>query len=72
MKLKLSLDDLRVDAFETTPAETGGRGTVRAREMTEGTCNHTCGASCAGTCGVWCLPTGNLDVLTCGDTCTCA
>jgi hypothetical protein len=64
MKLKLSLDDLHVDAFETTPADTGGRGTVHALEMTEGTCDPSCRLSC--------LPTCHYDVLTCGDTCTCA
>jgi hypothetical protein len=72
MKLKLSLDDLRVDAFETTPADAGGRGTVHALEMTEGTRAPSCEGSCANTCGLSCLPTCHYDVLTCGDTCTCA
>ena len=68
MKLKLSLDDLRVDAFETAPADAGRRGTVHALE-TEAL---TCEGSCAGTCRLSCLPTCHYDVLTCGDTCNCA
>ncbi|HEX5724177.1 MAG TPA: hypothetical protein VFX98_01855 [Longimicrobiaceae bacterium] len=70
--MKLNLDDLRVDAFETTPADTDGRGTVHALEMTEGTCDPTCEWSCAGTCRLSCLPTCHYDMLTCGDTCNCA
>jgi hypothetical protein len=63
MKLKLKIDELRVDTFEThrTPA-TGG--TVRAHEGTqppncfsgvwtcipEASCGETCGMSCNGSC----------------------
>ena len=68
--MKLKLDDLRVDAFETTPADAAGRGTVHAQEMTEGTCDPTCEG--AGTCRLSCLPTCYFDMLTCGDTCNCA
>lgn len=62
--MKLNLDDLRVDAFATTPPNAGGRGTVHALEMTAETCDPTCRLTC--------LPTCHFDVLTCGDTCTCA
>lgn len=68
MKLKLSLDDLRVDAFETASANAGRRGTVHALETTVATCEW----SCAGTCRQSCAPTCFYDMLTCGDTCTCA
>ena len=44
-KLRLGLDTLRVDTFETVAAAEG-RGTVRALEYTCGpSCNRTCGAS---------------------------
>jgi hypothetical protein len=64
LKLKLSLEDLRVDAFETAPAAADRRGTVHALQVTEA---PTCEWSCGGTC-----PTGFLDMLTCGESCNCS
>ena len=65
-KLKLSLDDLHVDTFQTAPAE-GGKGTVFGEQCTcytNCTCPGaaTCDASCDATCGFTCD-------LSCGDTC---
>ncbi|HEX8695483.1 MAG TPA: hypothetical protein VF746_23930 [Longimicrobium sp.] len=83
MKLKLNLDDLRVDAFETTPADSGERGTVRALEQTSPGCetevcnsapcvatyDPTCEWSCEGTCGLSCNPTCHYLMETCGNSC---
>ncbi len=71
MKLKLKLDDLAVDSFDTTVTETS-RGTVFGEQCTcwtqcgqntcpgcptcDATCNGTCNASCNGTCD---CPSGN-------------
>src|SRR5215213_8204232 len=54
MKLKLSLEDLRVDAFATTAAATAARGTVRGydsivftvRDCPPMTADDTCGMTC--------------------------
>ena len=48
-KLKLQLEDLRVDGFSTTPPEQG-KGTVAAHS--HWTCIDTCGTmpTCAETC----------------------
>lgn len=72
-KLTLRLDDLRVDTFDTTPAERG-RGTVFGQQCTcytvctcPGcpTCDGTCPAdpSCADTCWETC------DGMSCWHTC---
>jgi hypothetical protein len=55
MKLKLQLDDLRIDSFETT-APQKAKGTVFGEQCTcytQCTCPGcpTCDASCNGTCG---------------------
>lgn len=60
MKLRLRLDDLRVDAFETGVAGVVARGTVRARESgfpvwtvrncPPQTADDTCGMTCGPTC----------------------
>jgi len=74
MKLKLNLDQLTVDSFDTSASEKP-RGTVFGEQCTcytqctcpgcptcDASCNGTCDASCNGTCG------GN----TCGASCnTC-
>ena len=65
-KLKLRLDDLQVDTFQTTPVEKQ-KGTVFGEQCTcrtqctcpgcytcDASCNGTCGASCNGTCGATC------------------
>jgi hypothetical protein len=57
-KLTLSLDQLRVDSFDTSAAG-GTRGTVRGEQCTCHTdctcpgcptCDYTCHESCYGTC----------------------
>ncbi|HEX5871680.1 MAG TPA: pinensin family lanthipeptide [Longimicrobium sp.] len=54
-KLKLDLDHLAVESFETNAADGAQRGTVRGFNPTcenscLDTCYYTCGGSCAGTC----------------------
>ena len=63
-KLKLEMDDLRVDSFEVREG-TEERGTVEGRYVT-----FTCDASCGGTCDS-CMDTC---LNTCPDSCwnTCA
>jgi hypothetical protein len=58
MKLKLGLDDLRVDAFATTAAAIDARGTVRGREsiFTVQPCPQTADDTCGMTCGHTCEP----------------
>jgi hypothetical protein len=82
-KFKLQLDDLRIDSFSTTPAQTP-QGTVYGEQCTcrtnctcpgcptcDASCNGTCYASCNGTCDAACDET--LDACgsdyTCGDGC---
>jgi hypothetical protein len=65
-KLKLRLDDLRIDSFDTT-APQKAKGTVFGEQCTcytqctcpgcptcDASCNGTCGASCNGTCDASC------------------
>jgi hypothetical protein len=65
-KLKLQLEDLRIDSFATTPAEKP-KGTVFGEQCTcytqctcpgcptcYASCNGTCDASCNGTCDASC------------------
>jgi hypothetical protein len=65
-KLKLQLEDLQIDSFQTTPAEKP-KGTVFGEQCTcytnctcpgcpacYASCNGTCDASCNGTCGASC------------------
>jgi hypothetical protein len=75
-KLKLRLDDLSVETFQTAPAE-NARGTVLGNDdsdPTDGTCGGyaTCDASCEGSCYNTCNNTcggGTCDG-TCGFTCS--
>jgi hypothetical protein len=82
-KLRLRLDDLRIDSFDTT-APQKAKGTVFGEQCTcytqctcpgcptcYATCNGSCDASCNGTCGATCEGTCEA---TCNDTCydTCA
>jgi hypothetical protein len=66
MKLKLKLDDLQVDTFQTTAAQKQ-KGTVFGEQCTcytqctcpgcptcYASCNGSCDASCNGTCGATC------------------
>ena len=67
-KLSLKLDELRVDTFQTTPAERKPRGTVLGQQCTCYTactcpgcpsCDHTCnGANTCVTCVNTCANTG--------------
>ncbi|HEX6373889.1 MAG TPA: hypothetical protein VF006_33480 [Longimicrobium sp.] len=76
MKLKLKLDDLLVDTFQTMPVQKA-KGTVFGEQCTcytnctcpgcptcNASCNGTCGGSCNGTCGATCDAS-------CNGTCDC-
>jgi hypothetical protein len=84
-KLKLNLEDLAVDTFDTTRSGTS-RGTVFGEQCTcwtacgqnscpgcptcDASCNGTCDASCNGTCAASCNGTcGDSCWDTCGFTC---
>jgi hypothetical protein len=54
-KLKLDIERLEVEAFETAQA-TGGRGTVQGRDAASDTCPGTDWISCPYTCEVTCSP----------------
>jgi hypothetical protein len=66
-KLKLSLDDLRVDSFHATDAE-GRRGTVPAHAWTE-YADESCFQSCNGGCTVSGPCGGCGGSYSCGGTC---
>jgi hypothetical protein len=59
-KIKLNIDALKVDSFETRPAEDGrgtvrgnGRGAVTQYGSCQGSCVHTCGGpTCEAPCQV--------------------
>lgn len=79
MKLKLSLEDLAVDSFDTTRSEKS-RGTVFGEQQCtcwtycgQNTCPGcpTCDASCNGTCGASCNAScnGSCDCPTAGYSC---
>lgn len=77
-KLRLDLDALKVDAFETEGPE-GRPGTVGAAEQTatvgnNATCPNTCQNTCAGTCPHPLAPATCWTCVTCAQTCahTCA
>jgi hypothetical protein len=72
-KLKLRLDDLRIDSFDTT-APQKAKGTVFGEQCTcytQCTCPGcpTCDASCNGTCGYTCQ--GTCNEATCAEGYTC-
>jgi hypothetical protein len=83
MKLKLKLDDLAVDSFDTIPMEKS-KGTVFGEQCTcwtacgqntcpgcptcDGSCNDTCVASCNGTCN---CPTNDTCGWSCDYSCMC-
>jgi hypothetical protein len=79
-KLKLNLEQLSVDSFDTTEAQTP-KGTVFGEQCTcytncscpgcptcDASCNGTCDASCNGTCGAYSCG-GSCDY-TCDGYCT--
>ena len=76
MKLKLKLDDLQVDTFQTTSAARQ-KGTVFGEQCTcytqctcpgcptcDASCNGTCDASCNGTCDASCGGTCDFACMT--------
>jgi hypothetical protein len=72
-KLKLHLDDLQIDSFQTTPAEKP-KGTVFGEQCTcytQCTCPGcpTCDASCNGTCDATCPNTCFTCELSCRPSC---
>ena len=72
-KFRLELDDLRIDSFSTTPAQTP-KGTVFGEQCTcytNCTCPGcpTCDASCNGTCDVSCNGTCDCTGDTCNESC---
>jgi hypothetical protein len=78
-KLRLNLEDLRVESFDTSPVQGAQRGTVRGQDTqfgtcgTEQTCELTCGS--AGGCGFMsetCVPLNCPDPTWLYDTCNCA
>jgi hypothetical protein len=78
-KLKLNLDQLSVDSFDTSTAQRS-RGTVRGEQCTcytNCTCPGcpTCDASCNGTCGAYtCAAScnGTCGAASCNGTCGAA
>jgi hypothetical protein len=65
-KLRLQLEDLMIDSFDTTPVQKG-KGTVFGEQCTcytqctcpgcptcDASCNGTCAASCYGSCAATC------------------
>ena len=73
-KLKLQLEDLRIDSFQTTPTEKR-KGTVVGKENSIlVTCESNC-PTCEGTCWETCPPTCDNPCVTfesdaCGDAVT--
>lgn len=70
-KLRLDVQDLQVESFDSTERAAARRGTVRANEFTP---FDTCAASCNGTCyhtcaGGVCPPLGETEDPTCAYTC---
>jgi hypothetical protein len=83
-KLRLTLEDLQIDSFSTTPVKKE-KGTVYGEQCTcptactcpgcptcDASCNGTCGATCGGTCDASCNGTcdcGTWDYSCDGNTC---
>lgn len=78
-KMKLSLDDLKVESFQTTPEESNDKGTVVGYITCDLTLCEECGVGCGATqtpsCNGTCDPScnGTCDP-SCGGTCdaTCS
>ena len=85
MKLKLKLEDLSVDSFDTMRSDKA-RGTVFGEQCTcptacscpgcptcdascNGTCDPSCAESCLSTCDVSCLSCNTCEHTCDGDTC---
>ena len=84
-KLKLNLDDLKVESFETVPESLAAKGTVKGADDHTvpgyNTCNLTCqglptcdyGPTCLGTCPSACTCGSGCfgSCITCGGNWTC-
>ena len=85
-KLKLNIDDLKVESFETSNIFSENYGTVKGFECNgvnssggpshDETCPFSCRNSCQNSCGGSCGPTCNGDTCgscdpTCGISCDC-
>lgn len=69
-KLKLDLDALTVESFDTRTEASAQGGTVQAHQQSElGTCHDTCGESRYDTCYETCAMTCDPLRLTCGKGC---
>jgi hypothetical protein len=82
-KLKLDLEELSVESFDTTPAPRREGGTVFGQQCTcytqctcpgcptcDASCNGTCGGTCAGSCDASCNGTcGGTCAASCDGTC---
>jgi len=77
-KLGLKLENLRIESFDTLPAQPRVSGTVQGHQGTyntcnetyetcAGTCQHTCDYSCNGTCYESCR--GTCTGPSCNGTC---
>jgi hypothetical protein len=83
-KLKLDMEELSVESFDTTPDARREVGTVFGQQCTcytqctcpgcptcDASCNGTCGGTCAGTCDASCNGTcGGTTDITCMGPCT--
>ena len=80
-KLKLQIDELRVDSFDTDDRGAARRGTVAGQllaysldqsgcEIYSGCCTHSCNGTCAGaTCGSTCIcPSAHYTECNCNGT----
>jgi hypothetical protein len=76
-KLKLNLEDLRVESFETMPPNVRGRGGTVFGKFDTGDCRDTqadcttienCSAGCSDYCTNEPVPTHENTCLNCGDT----
>ena len=68
-KISLHLDSLLVESFETTPADTAERGTVRGHATDTSCYERHC--TCDETAGVECETDGcGTNLATCGASCT--
>lgn len=65
-KIKLDLDRLHVDSFETATADDAARGTVHGHYSQVGTCDGRV-ATCqyGGTCGAGCATRKNCTTIEC-------
>ena len=65
-KIKLNLDGLRVDSFQTASADDASRGTVHGFYSQVGTCDGRV-ATCqyGGTCGAGCATRKNCTTIDC-------